>query len=410
MKAILRNFFGPVKQALPEGQSGWSNAVRGWSMPFGGHRSAAGKIVSSESAMRLSAVFAATSRTSLLMSTLPIDLYETDGQGNKHKINDTEIADILRFSPNSEQTGPEFWEGQIANQLLRGNSVSEKLFIGKRLVGLRPLLGCDPFRNRNGELQYEFVDRGKREVLPSDKVFHMRGFGAGDGLGMSVVKYGAESMGAALAADETAGSVFANAMMMAGIVSSEQTLDDEQRSQLQTMLEGFVGSKKAGKTMALEAGLKYSQVQMNPEDAQLLETRRFQVEDVCRWFGIPPIVIGHAAEGQTMWGTGVESIMLAWLTTGINPLLRRLEARILKDLIPAEKRRRWIVEFNREAMLQMDSKSKAVFLSSMGASGTMSANERRDKLNLPRHDDPNANALLAQTALAPLETLGKDGK
>lgn len=408
---LFRKFTGSAKQALAEGESGWGNLLAGgWSMPFGGFRSAAGKVVNADAAMRLSAVYAATSRTSLLISTLPIDLYETDDAGKKTRINDTSFADILRFAPNTEQTGPEFWEGQIANQLLRGNSVSERLFVGPRLVGLRPLLGCDPVRDKDGVLRYQFTDRGKREELPADKVFHLRGFGAGDGLGLSVVKYGAESLGAALAADETAGSVFANSMMMAGILSSEQTLTPDQREQLQMMLQSFVGSKKAGKTIALEAGLTYKQVQMNPEDAQLLETRRFQVEDVCRWFGIPPIVIGHSSEGQTMWGTGVESIMLAWLTTGINPLLRRLEARIRKDLIPVEKRRRWSVEFNREAMLQMDSKAKGEFLSKMGSSGTMTANERREKLNLPRHEDPNADALLAQTAMSPLENLGKDRK
>jgi HK97 family phage portal protein len=177
---------------------------------------------------------------------------------------------------------------------------------------------------------------------------------------------------------------------------------------LQTLLETFVGSKKAGKTMTLEAGLDFQAVQMNPEDAQLLETRRFHVEDVCRWLGIPPIIIGHSAEGQTMWGTGVEQIMLSWLTLGINPLLTRIEARLNRDLVPVEKRGKWYFEFNREAMLQMDSKSKGEFLSKMGQSGTMSANERRTKLNLPRHPDPAADALLAQTALAPLEDLGKD--
>jgi phage portal protein BeeE len=103
-----------------------------------------------------------------------------------------------------------------------------------------------------------------------------------------------------------------------------------------------------------------------------LETRRFQVEDVCRWFGTPPVVIGHAGQGQTMWGSGVEAIMLAWLTLGINPQLRRNEGRIHKDLIPPGKRGRWYVEWNREAMLQMDSKAKGDFLSKMTTTGIMS--------------------------------------
>ena len=99
--------------------------------------------------------------------------------------------------------------------------------------------------------------------------------------------------------------------------------------------------------------------------------------------------------------------MLSWLTTGVNPLLKRIEKRILKELVPAGRRQNWYFEFNREAVLQMDSQAKGTFMSMMGASGTMTANERRKLLNLPRSEDPNADALLAQTALAPLELLGR---
>ena len=148
---------------------------------------------------------------------------------------------------------------------------------------------------------------------------------------------------------------------------------------------------------------------MNPEDAQLLDTRRFSVEDVCRWFGVPPVVVGHAGQGQTMWGSGVEAIMLSWLTLGINPLLKKIENRIGIDLVPVERRRRWFAEFNREAMLQMDSAAKGEFLAKMATSGTMTANERRAKLNLPRHNDPAADELMMQGAMAPLGNLSEEG-
>lgn len=105
-----------------------------------------------------------------------------------------------------------------------------------------------------------------------------------------------------------------------------------------------------------------------------------------------------------MWGSGVEAIMLAWLTLGINPQLRRNEARIQKDLIPPGKRGRWYVEWNREAMLQMDSKAKGEFLSKMTTTGIMSRDEGRDKLNLPRRGGA-ADELTAQTALAPIDKL-----
>ncbi len=386
---------------------GWRSMLGDIPWTSGSFGSASGKAVDAKSAMALSAVWACVRRSAEMISTLPVDHYRKGANDSRERMDDS-LAEIIKESPNREQTAPEFWEGVIAQTLLQGNGCSEKLYVGDRLVGLVPLPNAKPQRHSSGELRYAINDRGKQEFLPADKVFHVRGFGAGDGMGMSTVKYGANSIGAALSADETSGSIFANLGMLSGIIQSDQTLNATQREQLATMLETYTGSKKAGKLMTLEAGLKYQQLQMNPEDAQLIETRRYSVEDICRWFGVPPIVIGHASEGQTMWGSGVEAILLSWLTLGVNPFLIRLEKRMRKDLIPLKKRRGQYFEYNREAMIQMDSKAKGDLMLKLGMGGTVTANERRAKLNLPRHEDPNADALLAQMALAPLETLGKE--
>ncbi|KZL01595.1 Phage portal protein [Pseudovibrio sp. Ad5] len=404
LKAAARG----IKQELRAGESGWINLNGGDAWTGGGHSSAAGKTVNASSALAFSAVWDCVRKTSQVISTLPLALYEK-GDGNSRVKIEEELSEVLCKSPNREQTGVEFWEGMTAHTTLRGNACAERLFVGARLVGLRPLLNVTPKRNRDGKLEYSVYDRGKHSTLPADKVFHLRGFGAGDGLGMSAIKYGANSIGAALAADETAGSVFSNAMMAAGVLTSDQSLNDAQRAQLQTLLEKFIGSSRAGKTLTLESGLKFQQLQLNPEDAQLLETRRFSVEDVCRWFGVPPIVIGHSSDGQTMWGSGVEAVMLSWLSLGINPLLVKNEARILKDLIPVEKRGRWYVEYNREAMLQMDSKAKGDFLLKMRMGGFMSGDEGRDKLNLPRRGG-NSDELVVQTSMGLVDLLGKEDK
>jgi len=403
---IGRLFSGAIKGA----RASWSTGTSEWQPGFGGssfagQKSKAGPTVSPESVMQLSAAYACTARTSQLIGSLPAGLYEKGKDDSRDRI-DTELSSILTISPNSEQTAAEFWEGMAAQICLKGNAISEKLFIGSRLVGLRPLPKSTVDRNRNGVLEYRYVDRGKSYVLPAEKVFHIRGFGVGEGVGLSPVRYGVQSLGAALAADETAASIFSNGMSPGGILESEQTLEPAQRDQLQDLLAQFVGSSKAGKTLIMEAGLKYTQMTLNPEDAQLLETRRFSIEDICRWFGTPPIIIGHSSEGQTMWGTGVEAIMLSWLTTGINPILRKIEARVRKDLIGPGARQGTYFEFNREAMLQMDSVAKGEFLSKMASSATLTTNERRSKLNMPRSDDPNADKLLAQGAMVTLSDLG----
>lgn len=402
----MRGAWQGVRQALAEGESGWENLSTSQPWGFGGRQSKAGKLVSATSTLSLSAAWACVKGNSELIGSLPVALYERQRDGSKQKI-EADLGEILTISPCAGLTGMEYWEATVGHLLLQGNAYAEKLFIGPRLVGLRPLFNVTPRHRDDGRFDYHVNERGGSYVLPPEKVFHARGFGGGDGMGMSAIKFGVQSFGSALAADETAGSVFSNAMMPSGVIESDQSLTPDQRDQLMQMLSTYAGSSRAGKLMALEAGLKYRQLQMNPEDAQLLETRRFQVEDVCRWFGTPPVVIGHASQGQTMWGSGVEAIMLAWQRMGINPLLRRLETRIVKDLIPEGQRRRWFVEWNREAMLQMDSKAKGDFLSKMVASGIMSSDESRDKLNLPRRGGA-ADELRAQVATAPIDLLGKD--
>ncbi|MBM06662.1 MAG: phage portal protein [Oceanibulbus sp.] len=393
---------------LAVGESGWLT-LSGGNTPFlgGGAVSAAGPRVSGEAALKLSAAWGCVTRNAQVIGSLPVGLYEKQTDGSRVRL-DNELSRILTAAPNPGQTALEFWEGMAAQVQMQGNAYAERLTIGRRLVGLRPLFGVVPEPRSDGRFNYSVLNAdGRRRRLRPDEVFHLRGFGAGDGLGLSAIKYGVNSFGAALAADEAAGSVFGGGLMASGILKSEQTLTPDQRKALGGILDQYTGSRRAGKIMTLEAGLEFQPLQINAEDAQLLETRRFQVEDVCRWFGVPPIIIGHAGQGQTMWGTGVEAIMLAWLTTGINPQLRRIEARVLRDLIPAEKRGRWYLEFNREAMLQMDSKAKADFLSKMVSGGIMSSDEAREKLNLERRGGA-ADDLRAQVATAPIETLGKE--
>ncbi len=387
------------------------NVWRGWSgrstsgplMVGQGRQSAAGKSVSVETALTLSAVWACVSRTAQVIASLPLDQYQRAGAGMRVRVDD-DLSDILTVSPNRDQTSFEFWQTMVAHLVLRGNGIAERGLIGSRTASLTPLINAEPERDCDGALVYAFNDRGQRVVLPAEKVFHLRGFGAGNGVGLSAIRYGANAMGAALAADETAGAFFEGGMMPSGFVTTDTTLNPEQREQLSALLSSYAGSRRAGKVMVLEAGLKYAGVQMNPEDVQLIETRRFQIEDVCRFFGVPPIVIGHSSDGQTMWGTGVESVLISWLTMGINPLLSSIEARILKDLVSDPRRR--FFEFNREAMLQMDSAAKINFLSKGVSGGLMTPNEGRQKINLPGAGAPG-DQLFMNGTFTPIGDLGK---
>ena len=373
-----------------------------WASLFG-RQSHAGRAVTGESALELSAVWACVRQTAQTIASLPLAVYERQADDSRLPVTDR-LAEILTVSPNARQTALEHWEGQIAWLLTNGNFYAERVQTGAQLSALEPLAAVlvEPVQREDGALTYAFHDRGKREVLPADKVFHVRGFGFGGLKGLSAIRYGVQSLGAGLAADEAAARVFANGLSASGFLETGQALDDEQREQLQALLERYTGSTNAAKVMVLEGGLKFASAMLNPEDAQLLETRRFAIEDICRWFGVPPIIIGHSAEGQTMWGTGVEQILLGWMNQGLNPIMRRVEAGIRKSLIgPA--RRRVYAEWNREGILQMDAKAKSEFLRLMVNAGIMTPNEARSKLNLPRVE--GGDTLLVQGAMMPLETL-----
>lgn len=377
----------------------------GWAAAFG-TSNYAGKSVHLHSVLQLATAWACIRLTAQAVSCLPLAMYERRGDDDRVRVDDDDVAEVICDSPNEDQTALEYWESQVAWMAATGNAYSEKVESGRRLIALQPMPSthCWPFRDAEGVLKYNFNDRGRSEVLPREKVFHLRGFGFGGDVGLSPIQFGAQAFGSAIAIDEAAAKLYGNGLQASGVLSSDKTLDKDQREQLQKIMEKFVGSTNAGKLMVLEAGLKYDRLAMSPVDAQMLENKRFSVEEICRWWGVPPIIIGHAAQGQTMWGSGVEQILLAWLTLGIDPLCDRIEARIKKQLIrPAGNRRRY-AEFNREALLQMDSKSKAAFLSTMTQNGLMTRNEGRSKLNLPRRD--GGDELTAQTNLAPLTQLG----
>lgn len=368
---------------------------------------ASGKVVTLSSSLTISAVWACISRSAQAMASLPLDVYRKTTAGRQKQ--DGNVADLLSLSPNADQTPVEFWEGMFSWMLSSGNAYAEIVWINGRASSLLPMPSTHvkPIRNpKTNELMYECRDplTSKVRVLASRDMFHLRGWGFGGDEGMSPIRWGTQSLGAAMAADEASGKMFGAGMQASGVLKTNQGLKAEQRGQLQAIMEGYTGSTRAGKIMILEAGMDFQALTLNPDDAQMLETRRFSIEEVCRWFGVPPIVIGHAAEGQTMWGTGVEQIFLSWMQLGINPILKKVEQRIRKQLLPLRDQREVYAEFNREAMLQMDSKAKAEFIRAMVSSAVMTPDEARDKLNMERQGGA-ADDLWMQGAMQPLEKL-----
>jgi HK97 family phage portal protein len=154
----------------------------------------------------------------------------------------------------------------------------------------------------------------------------------------------------------------------------------------------------------LEGGIDFKLINIPPKDAELLLSRKYNVEDIYRFMGVPPILVGHAAEGQTMWGSGVEGIINAWLTLGLDAFLKNIESAINKWLLKPEERGKFYAEFDRDSLLRADSAARAEFVSKMIQNAQITPNEGRKKMNLPRVN--GADTLMINSTLVPLALAG----
>src|SRR5690606_31355428 len=217
----------------------------------------------------------------------------------------------------------------------------------------------------------------------------------------------ANVFGAALAADQAANKTFANGLMPTTWFSYPAKLKDSQREEARQFIQDrLAGPANAGKPPILEAGMSVGTIGINPDDAQLLESRGFSVEEICRWFRVPPFMVGHS-EKSTSWGTGIEQQMIGFLTFTLGPWLRRIEQAISKDLLTPAERVRYYPKFSVEGLLRSDSQARAAFYSAMVNNGIYTRDEVRE-LEDREPMGGNAAVLTVQTALAPLDQLGQN--
>lgn len=364
---------------------------------------------SPESAMKLSTVFACVLLLSESVATLPCVLYRRKGAVGRAAAPDHHLYYLLHDSPNYDLTSVEFWERCMADICLRGNFYAEKIRSGNRIVSLNQLFPdlVNVWRDRNGFIRYSYADpyRGVREI-PEEDMFHVRGFGMTDDdtMGLSRIAYAATSLDIARATDDVAAKTYKNGLRPSGILSTDRTLKAEQRAQEQAWMSKAVGGVHgAGKTLVLEGGYKYTPMSVSPADAQMLENRAYSVEDICRWFRVPPFMVGHT-EKSTSWGTGLEQQTLAFLTHTLTPYLDRIEAAIQKRLLTPVEQREYFVKFSIEGLLRADSAARAALYTSATQNGWMTRNEVREKEDLDPL--PGGDALTVQSNLVPLHLLG----
>lgn len=351
-----------------------------WEEWFG--TSSSGKLVTADKAIQLSAVWACVRLLSESISTLPLKIYIRQPDGSRKAATNHPAYSILCRKPNSEMTPSRFMLMVVASICLRGNAFIEKKFIANRLVSLVPLLPQNMVVKRltTGALEYKYTENGNERVIPVKNIMHIRGFGLDGICGMMPMKTGRDVIGSAMAVEESAAKIFEQGLQSSGFLTAEQALNDEQRERLRKYMAKFTGSKNAGKIMVLEGGLKYQGVTMNPEDAQMLESRSFSIEEICRWFRVPPFMVGHTTK-QSSWASSLEGMNLQFLTHTLRPLLVNIEQEIGRCLLDSDDE--VFAEFSVEGLLRADSVGRAAYYTSALQNGWMSRNDVRRLENMP---------------------------
>jgi len=353
----------------------------------GGRTTTTGEVVSTSSVLGLASAWACVNLLAGTIASLPLVVYRTRN-GARTVADDHPLYRILHDSPNADQTAVDFWEFICASIELNGNAYAEIIRGSNgRVVALSVPIAPELMtvrRLRDGSLEYEWSDNGVRSIAPQDNMLHIRGFGGNPLGGLSTLSFGRQTFGLAQAIERASGDTFRNGVRPSGLLKTADSLTLDQRKQAEELLqEKFAGAINAGRPMLLDRGMDWVQLSISPEDAQMLQSRAFSVEEVCRFFGVPPFMVGHT-EKTTSWGTGLEQQTLGFQKFTLRRRLKRIEQALTKQLLsPADRQAGLVIEFNLEGLLRGDSGARASFYQQMLSNGVMTINEVRALENLP---------------------------
>lgn len=366
-------------------------------------------VVSDERAMSLSAVWACVRLLSSTSGTMPMPVYEEDAQGNRTQVPDTHYLARLLARPNIYMNGKEMRMALCVQRVLRGNAFAK---IGRnganRPVSLLPMQpgAVTVHREREG-LRFTYsTDTGtetywNRANQPPE-IFHWRGFSMDGVMGMSALAFARHSMGVSIQAEQQAAKAFRGRPN--GVIMTDTPLTRDQRTKMRERFDA-VGQAETGNGSwwLMEGGTKWVPTMLPPDDLQMLESRQFQVADVCRFFGVPAVMVDGSAGAAAAWPASYEQQVLAYLMMTLKPYLEELEEKITTDLVmPGE---RVYAEHDTETLLRTDSQARAGFFSQMVQNGLMTRNEIRRRMNLPPM--PGGDELTIQVNLTPADQLGE---
>ena len=337
-----------------------------------------GRKVSTQLAMQLTSVFSCVRVLAESVGMLPCSLYEQLESGNKRATKER-LHKLLAVKPNNYMTPQELWELLIACLCLRGNFYAYKVYALGEVVELLPLdPSCvTPKLNNQWEPEYQVTfPNGKSETLTQQEIWHERIFTLDGLVGLSPIAYARQAIGLGLATEEHGARLFGNGAVTSGVLQTEQELSDLAFDRLKRDFEeNHQGLTNAHKPLILEMGLKWQQISLSAEDAQFLETRKFQLEEICRIFRVPLHMVQNTDRATF---NNIENLGIGFINYSLVPYLIRIEQRINAGLVKASKQGTFYAKFNTGALLRGDMKSRFEAYSTGINWGIYSPNECRE--------------------------------
>ena len=364
-------------------------AGSGYTFFMGGTSS--GKAVTERSAMQMTAVYSCVRILAEAVAGLPLHLYKYTDGGGKDKALDHPLYRLLHDEPNPEMSSFVFRETLMTHLLLWGNAYAQVIRNGKgEVIALYPLMPnkMSVDRDENGRLYYTYY-RGPDEAIknkefavtlkPSD-VLHIPGLGFDGLVGYSPIAMAKNAIGMAIACEEYGAKFFANGAAPGGVLEHPGTIKDPQRVR-ESWQSTFGGSGNANKIAVLEEGMKYTPIGISPEQAQFLETRKFQINEIARIFRVPPHMVGDLEKSSF---SNIEQQSLEFVKYTLDPWVIRWEQSIQRSLLSQDEKTRYFVKFNLEGLLRGDYQSRMNGYATARQNGWMSANDIRELENLDR--------------------------
>ena len=368
-----------------------TNRTSGSAYSFFMGNSTSGKRVNERSAMQMTAVYSGVRILSEAVASLPLHFYKYGKNGSKVKAVDHPLYMLLHDEPNPEMTSFVFRETLMTHLLLWGNAYAQIIRNGKgEIIALYPLMPdrMKVDRDEHGRLYYEYqvssddapTNKGTTVKLTPDEVMHIPGLGFDGLVGYSPIAMAKNAIGLAIAAEEYGSKFYANGAAPSGVLEHPGTLKDPSKVR-DSWSQTFGGSANSHKVAVLEEGMKYTPISISPNEAQFLETRKFQIDEIARIFRVPPHMVGDLEKSSF---SNIEQQSLEFVKYTLDPWVSRWEQNMARSLLSAEEKQKYFIKFNVDGLLRGDYQSRMNGYATARQNGWMSANDIRELENLDR--------------------------